>query len=396
MRRLLRVMTLVVIAGALMIGTACVALWAEHRTSVDLPAPRGPNPVGRSMHVWRDDRRPDALEGSPGTRTELIVWTWYPAAVAAAPPSEYLPAEWRRAVATQQGWLLSTFLIKDPSSVHPHSTTAPPLAAAELAYPVVVLRAGLGALTIAYTALAEELASHGYVVVGFDVPYRTGVVVLPEGRVAVRPPHLNPETLPTSQQPALLDRLLHAWVRDMTFAVDRLGASSPGSAEPFSSRLDLTRLAVVGHSLGGAAAAQFCHDDSRCRVGVNLDGALRGSVIQEGLRQPFMFVTSDHGDTLSERDRDIVADIRGVYERLPSDTRVALKIRGADHFSASDQLLMRSRLFRLFLQLEPRRGIEVISDVARRFLDRHLKNGGTQDAGDAAGRYPEVEPLFAK
>lgn len=396
MRRLLRGITLVVIAGALLIGTSCVALWVEHRTSVDLPAPRGPNPVGRSMHVWRDDRRPDALEGSPGTRTELIVWTWYPAAAATALPSEYLPAEWQRAVATQQGWLLSTFLIKDPSRVHPHSTTAPPLAAAERAYPVVVLRTGLGALTIAYTALAEELASHGYVVVGFDVPYRTGVVVLPEGRVAVRPPHLNPETLPASQQPAFLDRLLYAWVRDVTFAVDRLGASSPGSAAPFTSRLDLTRLAVVGHSLGGAAAAQFCHDDSRCRVGVNLDGALRGSVVQEGLRQPFMFVTSDHGDTLSERDRDIVADIRGVYERLPSDTRIALKIRGADHFSASDQLLMRSRLFRLFLQLEPRRGIEVISDVVRRFLDRHLKNGGTQDAGDAAGRYPEVEPLFAK
>jgi hypothetical protein len=38
----------------------------------------------------------------------------------------------------------------------------------------------------------------------------------------------------------------------------------------------------------------------------------------------------------------------------------------------------------------------VISGVVRRFLDRHLKNGVTQDAGNMVGRDPEVEPLFAK
>ena len=395
MRRVLRVMVLVAVAAGLLIATSCAALWTEHRSNVDLPAPRGPNPVGRSTHWWRDDR-PDALEGSPGTRTELVVWMWYPAASSAAPPSEYLSAEWRRALATQQGWLLSTFLTKDPSRVRPHSSTGPPFATEERTYPVVVLRAGLGALTTAYTTLAEELASYGYVVVGFDAPYRTGVVVLPDGRVVIRPPHLNPETLPASEQPALLDRLLSAWVRDITFVVDRLSAPPAGSADPFMPRLDLTRLAVVGHSLGGAAAAQFCHDDQRCRAGVDLDGALRGSVIPEGLQQPFMFVISDHGDTLSESDRGIVADIHAVYARLPSETRVALKIRGADHFSASDQLLMRSRLLRLSLQLEPRRGLQVISGVVRRFLDRHLKDGATKDAGDMVGRDPEVEPLFAK
>src|SRR3954468_6509751 len=338
MRRVLRVMVLVALAAGLLIATSCAALWTEHRSNVDLPAPRGPNPVGRAMHWWRDDR-PDALEGSPGTRTELVVWMWYPASSSASPPSEYLSAEWRRALATQQGWLLSTFLTKDPSRVRPHSSTGAPFATEERTYPVVVLRAGLGALTTAYTTLAEELASHGYVVVGFDAPYRTGVVVLPDGRVVIRPPHLDPETLPASEQPALLDRLLSAWVRDITFVVDRLSAPPPGSADSFMSRLDLTRLAVVGHSLGGAAAAQFCHDDPRCRVGVDLDGALRGSVIPDSLQPPFMFVISDHGDTLSESDRGIVADIHAVYARLPSETRVALKIRGADHFSASDQLL---------------------------------------------------------
>jgi predicted dienelactone hydrolase len=42
-------------------------------------------------------------------------------------------------------------------------------------------------LTIDFTTLAEDLASHGYVVVGFDAPYRTFVVVLPDNRVVIRP-----------------------------------------------------------------------------------------------------------------------------------------------------------------------------------------------------------------
>jgi len=46
---------------------------------------------------------------------------------------------------------------------------------------------------LAYSTLAEDLASHGYVVVGFDAPYRTGVVVFPDGRVIRETPENNPE-----------------------------------------------------------------------------------------------------------------------------------------------------------------------------------------------------------
>jgi len=53
-------------------------------------------------------------------------------------------------------------------------------------YPVVVLRASGGALSSDYTSLAEDLASHGYVVVSIDAPYRTVVTAFPDGRVVVR------------------------------------------------------------------------------------------------------------------------------------------------------------------------------------------------------------------
>ena len=74
------------------------------------------------------------------------------------------------------------------------------------------------------------------------------------------------------------------WSADMGFALDqlqRLNASGP--SEKFVGRLDMERIGVFGHSLGGATTLQFCQDDARCKAGIDLDGAPLGSVIIEGL-----------------------------------------------------------------------------------------------------------------
>ena len=66
-----------------------------------------------------------------------------------------------------------TILFRDPARIHAHSFLDGTLpSSGQSRYPVVVLRGGLGALTTQYTTLAEDLASHGYVVVGFDAVRR--------------------------------------------------------------------------------------------------------------------------------------------------------------------------------------------------------------------------------
>jgi predicted dienelactone hydrolase len=67
-----------------------------------------------------------------------------------------------------------------------------------------------------------------------------------------------------------------------------LNTSDP--AGKFTGRLDMTRVGIFGHSFGGAQAAQFCSQDSRCKAGVDVDGAPHGSVIQAGINRPFMFL----------------------------------------------------------------------------------------------------------
>ncbi len=296
-------------------------LWREHKTGITLPAPTGHFSVGRTTYAWVNDAEKDELAPSPRAAREVLVWIWYPSVAAtSAAPAEYLPAAWRLALAQHSGALMSQFLTRDLSLVQAHSTSDPDISTEQRSYPVVIMRAGGGALTTDFTTLAEDLASHGYIVVGFDAPYRTFVVVLSDGRVVIRPPTNDPEDMEAGQANRLINRLLPMWTSDTKFVVsqlERLNAADPSGK--FTGRLDMQRLGMFGHSFGGAQALQFCHDDSRCKAGIDIDGAPYGSVVQEGLKQPFMFILSDHSRELADpASRQIGADIQSIYGRLPN------------------------------------------------------------------------------
>jgi hypothetical protein len=238
----------------------------------------------------------------------------------------------------------------------------------------------LGAKILDYTTIAENLASYGYVVVGFDAPYRTGVVIFPDGRVVRRPNEFNPETLPDSARRLLAERLLAGWVADTRFVIDELSRlDARDTTGVFAGRLDLDAIGLAGHSLGGATALQGCHDDARCKAAIDIDGMPLGSVVQSAISQPCMFLLSDHAaDTASTEGRRVLRDIHGIYDRLTPGTGYWLTIRGAGHFNFSDQaLLIEPHLFRLAGGLGPigeRRALQITAEEVRRFFDVYLEH----------------------
>jgi len=264
------------------------------------------------------------------------------------------------------------------------------------------MRAGAAALTADYTTLAEDLASHGYVVVGFDAPYRSFVAVFPDGREIKRAPQNDIDQTDGSQTDQLAAKLARAWSADMSFALDqleRLNASDPTGR--FSGRLDLQRIGVVGHSLGGATALQFCHDDPRCKAGIDVDGAPFGPVISAGVTQPFMFILSDHrGESTHGQTpvaiREAAANIRSIYERLPADRRLEITIRGGNHFMFSDNAMLKSPLLMRVLRavgivrLDGRRQIAITSHYLSAFFDVYLQ-GAPASGLKSQSEYPETE-----
>ncbi len=187
-------------------------------------------------------------------------------------------------------------------------------------------------------------ASYGYVVVGFDAPYRTATVVLPSGEVVYRPETLNPETMNAQQAERLLAALQDAWAADMAYVIDRLQAPDR-STSPLAGRMDLNNIVVVGHSLGGASGAQFCNADLRCRGSIDIDGALHGSVLTSGVRKPIVFLASDHGTALGPDDERIAAQISTLIRAVAGPS------------------------------LDVRAGLATTVDIARRCCDVILRGG---------------------
>jgi dienelactone hydrolase len=392
------------LAALALLGVAGLAmlvalLWREHKTRITLPEPTGHFAVGRATYTWVNNAVTDELAPSPGAKREVVVWMWYPSAAAtSAAPAEYLPEPWRLAEAQHSGVLMSQFLTRDLSLVRTHSTSDPDVSPEQRSYPVVIMRAGGGALTTDFTTLAEDLASHGYIVVGFDAPYRTFVVVLPDNSVVARPPANDPENLEAEQANRLINKLLPMWTSDTAFVVsqlEHLNAADPSGK--FTGRLDLQRLGMFGHSFGGATALQFCHDDPRCKAGIDIDGAPYGSVVQEGLKQPFLFIFSDHSRELSDpASKQILADFQSLYDHLPNG-RLLITIRRANHFSFSDQMLVKSQyvigLLRLFGigGLDGRRGLAITAEYVHTFFDVHLKDARAGLLNKPPQLYPEVQ-----
>ena len=74
----------------------------------------------------------------------------------------------------------------------------------------------------------------------------------------------------------------------------------------FASRVDMARIGILGHSMGGVTSAQFCLEDRRCRAGLNLDGIPQyGTVVDGDLGRPFLMVYSSRVGRAGASDVDI-------------------------------------------------------------------------------------------
>ena len=395
-----------IVAG--LASTATIAVVAlltflaiEHSRPLTLPKPTGRFAVGRLIADWRDTTKSDSLAPETGVARELLVWIWYPAAASLRTRTEpYVPPLLTGRTGADQSPALLRLLTRDPSRVREYSVPDASLASDERAYPVLVMRGGASAPVANYSTLALDLASHGFVVVGFDAPFRTGRVVFPDGRAFARLPANNPElAFGRADSASLMNRLLDAWTSDIGFALDRLSRlNAADSSGRFTGRLDVSRVGVFGHSLGGVEAAQFCDVDPRCTAAVDVDGAPIGRIVNDTIRRPFMFLLSGHEGATDPESRQILADIRAVYARIPADRRQSMFIRGANHFTFSDDgALLKSGFVRLVLrlagqlQIDGRRQLEVTSYCLRTFFETYLMSASPRTSCTAVAPYPELQ-----
>jgi dienelactone hydrolase len=344
--------------------------------ALTLPPPSASTPIGtRSLHLVDRSRRDPFV---PERRArELMVQLWYPAARATpSPPGAYMPAGTARAVERLTGVASGTF-----GALRVHARTSAPVVRRR--HPVVIFSPGFTVPRGLSTLLVEELAGHGYIVVALDHTHETLAVEFPGGRLETG--NL-PQDLPTFR------RALQVRVADVKFVLRRLRDLQRRG--PFAGRLNLSRIGIVGHSLGGATAASSMFVDRRLRAGILLDGTLHGAVVRHGLNRPFMIMNS-----AGTFERDANRQAFWTHLRGP---RFNFVLEGAGHYAFTD-------LAALTPQFAPNvppalaafpvgdisadRAVPAVRAYVRAFLDRFLRSDRAPLLDAPSPAYPEVRPL---
>lgn len=334
---------------------------------IHLPTPSGQYAVGTTTLELLDQSRPEMYP----PQTKLLVLVWYPAEkVSGAMPQPY----WTEAYgpfSAGPGVSLPDYLVDYLSFIPTHAYRNAPVAHARPTYPVLIFSHGYGDNANQNTVQMEELSSHGYVVFSLAHPYTAPVV---DGRTV-------------SQNQALEDSL-NIWTQATRFVLDELERLNRGERPSlFAGRLDLNRIGLFGHSLGGATAGEVCLLDSRCKAGVNMDGSddllVSGGSPDRSLKQPFMIMYSN--------DNVGAADI--MYNHVENQA-YRVFIKGTRHGNFSDKSLGLLGPLGGILFVGPIDGQRMETILNRylvAFFDKHLMGIASPLLDGPDPKYPEVD-----
>ncbi|MEV4261680.1 hypothetical protein [Kribbella sp. NPDC049584] len=380
MRRRVRT-GIVILLLIVLLGAAGYLGWVlvQRSEPVSLPEPTGTYQVGRRTFEWTDTPRRDPYTNGP---RKLAVWLWYPVAKETTGRRvQYAPGEW------------NGLHLKSPISIFqgPFDTlqdrALDRVAVAPGRFPVVVLMPGMGLSAPMYAAIAEDLASHGYLVAGVTPTYSANLTVL-GGQPVESKPEANPPNLGDSSEGSqqVGDHLVTVWSADARFAAGMVAKQLPGSVDT------AVGPSYVGHSFGGAASLEACRQDQRCAAAVDLDGSQFGDVVTKGVKAPIMLLGADDScitsvcgpDAKNDTDRNRALSLL----KASNDTSWCATIPGSRHFNFTDYgVYYLAYPLRKFLPLGtvgPRHALTVTNGYLNTFLSHAIYK--TPSAGAPACR----------
>ena len=264
-------------------------------------------------------------------RRELLVTTWFPAepgTVAASYMDTRTGAELAREWKLDPGFEQSVCTHAWLDSTIPR----------QKAFPIVLLEHGSGVVPAIYTTLAESLASNGFIVIATNHPPDSLIAVYPDGHELKFRPYW-PEKADRRAQGVAIGKFAEdVLVADVRFVLDQL--QQLNSHDDFwQGHLDLSRIAIVGHSMGGTTAALALKEDERIRAGVNLDGStypgMNADVRPIPLGKPLLFIeTEEHASDPETHGKEFVGSEGNTYYVV---------VAGDDHMAFTDAPLLQCR-----------------------------------------------------
>jgi dienelactone hydrolase len=346
-----------------------------------LPQPTGTQPVGVTSLSLKDTSRPDPWVPTVPYR-ELMVSVFYPAVSANGPTKQYMtPLESQRNL-ERQGFPGVPLDIL--STVRTNAVVDAKPAGRRHSLPLVVLSPGWTQPRATLTALAEDLASHGYVVVAIDHTYENRATTFPDGHVtdcAACEFDGGPD-----EDTVFWPKYNQVHAADTSFVLDELTGRHPKWRG--SDLIDTSRIGMTGHSAGGAATIHAMLADPRIRAGADIDGSVHVTIPGSGLSKPFLFMGSKD---------NYVPGSGGPYRNWEKDWpnltgwKRWIMVSGMDHSSFTDAGVLADQLgIDIGASTPGDRALAITRAYVRAFFDQHLGCRPQPLMAAPSPAYPEV------
>lgn len=393
-------------------------MFSRNLFAFDLPAPTGPFSVGMSSYQVEDSSRQEIMSSQKGARRKFMVHVWYPTDGQKKKSNEQYLAR-AMPFMKRQGkrlYYLPNFVMDLMfSDIHSYAHRGSKISASRGRYPVILFSHGFGSLSGMHSTTLEELASHGYIVVGVDHTYDCCISTFNDGKQV--PLYMKWK----SKFGRICDRF-SCWVQDMQYVLTFLCKKQLYDSEGLlTGKIDLQRVGVLGHSMGGAVATHICATEGLVKAGVNMDGPILSNDKSGFLSKPFMFllaqetirritrpiddkelkrlnIAREELDTIKKRYFPAISNLNNGNDK----ESYIFEVKGAGHNTFCDYPLLKkvSRFFSLFNlgvgTIDPYRALESINSYLVQFFDVHLKGYERRKWQTLHKKFPEVLSINEK
>lgn len=249
---------------------------------------------------------------------------------------------------------------------------------------ILLFSPGYGTPRLYYSVLASAIASQGFTVISIDHPNDANIITYPDGHAV----YYN-----TSTEPSVDEYTSHVYARvaDASFVIDQLiNATAMGELLPQRGprAFSADRIAMLGHSLGGASSVIAASRDARIRGAIDWDGTLFGSLPLTGLSKPVLYMSESNRTDPSWTDAfpkltgpKLWVQIANTTHETFSDAPTLLQAVGQD-----------TTLGGLLGGIAPPEMVKILATYTAEWMNGVFagKIGGALLQGQDAGRLPEV------
>jgi hypothetical protein len=370
-----------------------------------LPKPSGKYFVSVHYLHFTDENRIELFDNDLNRKREITVKGWYPTDEKSGSAPYLLNADF----AVKYRMMPEMF-----RDLKTNSGRDLPVSTKEKKFPVLIFSHGFGEHFSQNSILMEELASHGYIIFSIAHHFECRFSFYPNGRVI----HLetksrrfqkiwkemqNPKAMELHNStlevktnnermrifkdisdiiPTGLKESPKHWAKDTSFFLDQLEVMN--KEHPlFKNVMNLDQIGVFGMSMGGIAACETSLTDKRVKAGVNIDGGLFGSILNDKLQIPFLFVNCGRylgfGELFTEKSE------KDCY---------SMSVKDSGHYNFTDYSIYPTPLVLTQLgAIDGKQTIDIMNVLIPAFFDKYLRGKKDINLLKLGEAFPEIETV---